>query len=164
MNAMAWIKANPLKVAGAVVLVGILFLMGRGGGGSSDGGMGAFYAAQNASKVSGDQVMIAQIAANSQDRIGLAYIEAQRYLGTTYAATQVSTAQIAANAAVQIAPYQVQSQYLDTVAQIAAMPAQTVTTTTKKKKLFGSSKSSTTTVIPNPGWDLLANFDFDPFD
>lgn len=163
MKIWEWVKSNPLIVAGGVLFVGVLFLMGRGGG-ASDGGMSAFYAAQNASKVSGDQVAIAQIQANSYDRVGLAYIDAQKSINSTWASAQLSGYQIQANAAVQLAPYQVQSQYLQTVAQVAAIPPTTVTTTTKKKKLFGSSSSSTTTVIPNPGWDMLQAFDFNPFD
>lgn len=156
---LEWAKSNPLWIAGGIFFVGLLFLLSRGGGGSGDGGMSAFYAAQNASKTSGDQVMIAQIQANAQSQLGLAYLDTQKAVNTTWAATQLSQSQINANTAVQLAPYGVQAAYLGAITEIASMPVQTVTTTTKKKKLFGSSSSSSTTVVPNPGWDLLDNFD-----
>lgn len=159
MDLGGFIKDHPIMLAIGVFVVGFIVLS-SGNQGGGDGGAGAFYAAQAASKTSGDAVMIAQINANSSDKQALAYIDAQKSINTTWAGNQLATTQITANTAVSLAPYQVQSSYLEAVGNLAAQPS-TVTTSTKKSGgIFGigGSKKTTQTVTPNPGWALLDTF------
>lgn len=167
MDILGFAKSHPLWIAGGILIVGLLFLMGRGGGGSGDGGMSAFYAAQNASKVSGDQVMIAQIGANAQTAIASGYFQSQKDINSLWANNQLATTQVNAATAEKLAPYQAQAAYLSTVATIAAQPAQTVTSTKASSGFFGigAKSKTTTTVVPNPAWDMLSHFQdlFDDF-
>ncbi|MBK8189090.1 MAG: hypothetical protein IPK79_01390 [Vampirovibrionales bacterium] len=168
MDILGFAKSHPLWIAGGIFIVGLLFLMGRGGGGGSgDGGMGAFYAAQNASKVSGDQVAIAQIQANAQTSIATGYFGSQKDINTIWASNQLASTQIQAQTAKDLAPYQVKAAYLQTVQQVASQPVQTTTSTKSSSGFFGiGAKSKTTTsVIPNPAWDMLSHIGdfFDDF-
>jgi hypothetical protein len=161
MDVMGFISKHPLWIAGGVFIVGLMFVLSRGGGGSGDGGMSAFYAAQAASKTSGNQVMLAQIAANAQTSIATSYFATQKDTNALWANTQLEQTKLKSAAAVQMAPYQAQAAYLQTVAQIANAPVQTQTTTKSSGGFFGiGAKSKTsTTVIPNPAWNYLASFE-----
>ena len=166
MSAWDWIKSNPLVVAGGVFFVGLVFLLSRGGGNSAgDGGAGAFYAAQAASKTSGDQVLLAQIAANAQTAQSTAYFQTQKEINSMWAGNQLSLADKNNAAAVALAPFNLRALYLQTTAEIARIPPVTQTTTSSKSKsgffgIGGGTKTSTqTTVIPNPAWDFLSGFD-----
>lgn len=161
MDLMGFISKHPLWIAGGVFIVGLMFVMSRGGGSSGDGGMSAFYAAQAASKTSGDQVMLAQINANAQTAIAAGYFGSQEKINTLWANNQLSQTQINANTAVQLAPYQARAAYLNTVATIANAPVQTVTSTKSSGGFFGigAKTKTSTSVIPNPAWQFLESFE-----
>lgn len=161
MDIMGFISKHPLWIAGGVFIVGLIFLMSRGGGGSGDGGMAAFYAAQAASKTSGDNVMLAQIQANAQTAIATGYFASQKDVNTLWANQQLEKTKVQGQTALALAPYQAQAAYLQTVATIANAPVQTQTTTKSSSGFFGigAKNKTTTTVVPNQAWNFLEGFD-----
>jgi hypothetical protein len=161
---LAYAKSHPVPVAiGAVVVVGGIYLLTRGGG-SAQGQVAqanatatsAYYSAESAQGVAGDQLQATQIAANAavaqaQIAAGMSTTNTANTNATTLAVTQANDA-----TATALAPYQVQGQLVTTLGQVASLPGTTTTTTTNSGNSgffgIGASKSSntTTTTAPNP--------------
>lgn len=91
-KAISWMGDHPVLVAVAVFAVGgmVLLSLNKGGGGSSDGGMGAFYAAQSAQQASNNQVNVAQV--QGQTAVALAQVQGTTATGIATLATQRDTA------------------------------------------------------------------------
>lgn len=154
MNPLEFIKAHPVGVAVAVFGIGAVFILARGSGGGGDSsGLQAFYAAQSAQAISGNQVQAVQIATQADVAKTLASTEAAVNINTLWA--NASTAMNTNNnqTALGLAPYALQTQIASSLGAIAAAQPAVTTTSQKNNNGFfglGKSQSSTTTVTPNP--------------
>ena len=87
-----WADEHPVIVGVAVFAIGgIVLLSLNKGGGASDGGMGAFYAAQAAQNASNNQVALAQV--NNTGATAIAQIAANQNVAIANTGASVALAQ-----------------------------------------------------------------------
>lgn len=159
---LEWFKAHPYEAGGVVVVGGlaIWFLFLRGGGSSSSSGTdpnaAAYYAAESAQGQAGDALQAIQIqsqAATAQDLIN-ANADVQN--NTTWATTDLQTAQVQSDAATALAPYAVENTLVNALGNVASQPptAVTSTNTSSNSGFFGigasNSVNTSTQLVPNP--------------
>lgn len=170
MSAITWVKEHPVETGGIVFVggMGVLWILGVFSGGSSSASAGdpnasAYYAAQAAQAQAGDALQAVQIqsaAATAQTALN---DSASTSTNATWAATDLATQQsnnattvttTAMNDQTEedIAPYQVESNLISTLGQVASVPGSTSTVSSSNGGFFGIGASSSTyqTYTPNP--------------
>lgn len=172
MELISWAKRNPLE-AGGIGLVGVLaalwllgFFSSSSGSSSGDPNAAAYFAAESAEAQSGNALQAVQIqaqAGTAQDLINAGASETNNttWANTDYATTvsnnATSVTNTAANdaTAVSLAPFQVQSNLISTLGQVASQPPTTIVSQYSESDggFFGlgasSSSGTNTSVIPN---------------
>lgn len=128
---LAFVKKHPLEIGAlAVVSVGVLFLLLRGSGGSSQSSdnsdASAYYAAQSAQAQAGDALAAVQIQTQGATAQDLINAQASVTNNNTWASTDLAETQSNNATAVQLAPYAVQNNLVSTLGGVAS---QTSTTT-----------------------------------
>jgi len=164
-DAWGYIKSHPWIIAIAVFVLGAFWIMSRSvGSGATDAGLAAaYYGAVSADRQSVTQQIITQTQANAA--VALAGIQADAYTGvqTKWADTQLAIRQSDNAAATAGLPYQLASQYIGTLGELASTPP--TVTTQKSSGFFGIGGSSKQIVTPNPtavaANQALLGFDFD---
>ena len=151
MQALEYVKHHPYIVGAGVFGIGLLWLLTRGSGGASstDAGLaGAYYGAVAADRTAAMNEQIATTNANAA--VNLAQIQAGAYttVQSKWADTSLATTQSNNEAAAQVAPYALTSQYLNVLGAVASAPP---TVTTKSSSgFFGIGGGTKQIVTPNP--------------
>ena len=165
---LAFVKAHPVPVAlGAVVIVGGLYVLTRGGGGGAAGAqasanataVSAYYAAESQQGQANDAVQIASIEAQSGTTQTLLNDQTSVANNTTWANADTSQTASTNATALAIAPYQTQNNLYSDLTQVASLPPTTSTSTNNNSGFFGigASSSTSTSVVPNANASNAAN-------
>lgn len=154
-GAAHWAGEHPVIIAGGVFVIGgLLLLVLSGNNGSANSNLGsAYFAAQAAQGVSGNQLQATQIAAQASTTQALAADTAAVTIYTQLSGDQLAGIKDTNATSAAIAPYAAYSAISGDLAGIAANAPPITTTVNKSNSGFlgiGASKSSTTTVTPNP--------------
>ena len=156
-------EKHPVIAGVSVFGVGLILLYMFGGlgksSGSADGGSSnasAFYAAESAQNVAGDQLQATQIGAQASTTQALASDAAGVTVQQTWAATDLAESNANNSTAITLAPFEVEGQLVNTLGAVAALPPVTTVSNASNGgfslfglKLGGSNKTTTTTA-PSP--------------
>jgi hypothetical protein len=166
MKILEYVKHHPYVIGAGVFGLGLLWLLSRGSGssGATDAGLaGAYYGAVAADRTAAMNQQIATTNANAA--VALAGIQADAYthVQDKWADTSLATTISNNEAASEVAPYALASQYIGTLGMVASAPP---TVTTKSSSGFlGIGASTKQVVTPNPNaaaaGAALTGFGFD---
>lgn len=146
-----YLHKHPVMIVGGVLALYVAWNLLRGGGGGGDtSGAAAFYQAQSADAISGNQLQATQIAAQAQTAQVLDTNAANVTIQGHWADTALAETTSNNQAAVSMAPYAVESNLISTLGQVASLPPTTTTKSSGWNFLGIGSQSTSTTVHQNP--------------
>jgi len=161
LNIAEWVKEHPYTT-GAIVLVGglgIIFLLGNRGGsasGSGDAATSAYFQAEAAQGIAGDQLQATQIAAQASTAQALIAANANENINSTWATADVTQTENTNAAQVSLAPYAAEAGLAQALVGVANAPPLTTTSSGQSHSsgFFGigahTSNYNTVTETANP--------------
>lgn len=163
MDIVKTITDHPYIIGGGIFVLGVLYLMSSGSGGqdqATDAGLAAaYYGAISADKQGQTALAMAQTQANAAVVINQQNTDAYVHTQNLWSENSLAQAELESDTAKYLAPFNLQSQYIGTLGQIAQLPGSYETVKSGSSGffgLFGGSKESTV-YKPNPNAAGAAN-------